>query len=170
MNSYKINSLVIFFYSILRRLWKKKTFSFFSCTFLRDWFKILKSTNMMTFKFAEIWTQWLQILPKYLICTAIPYRASTGTEQDFLCVLFPQREKVKRENPVFITGMGLQCVLSPKWKPKVWNPESLKNDISSEKKSYSRNQISWRYRFWICLHGYYACLPRRCGLLHFEGH
>ena len=35
--------------------------------------------------------------------TAIPYRASTGLEQGFPCVLFPHREK-----PVFITGvMGL---------------------------------------------------------------
>ena len=31
--------------------------------------------------------------------TAIPYRASTGPEQGFPCVLFPHREK-----PVFITG------------------------------------------------------------------
>ena len=31
--------------------------------------------------------------------TAIPYRASTGPEQGFPCVLFPHKEK-----PVFITG------------------------------------------------------------------
>jgi hypothetical protein len=31
--------------------------------------------------------------------TAIPYRASTGPEQGFPCVVFPHREK-----PVFITG------------------------------------------------------------------
>ena len=40
--------------------------------------------------------------------TAIPYRASTGPEQGFPCVLFPHREK-----PVFVTGMGLQCTKSP---------------------------------------------------------
>ena len=34
-----------------------------------------------------------------LYFTAIPYRASTGPEQGFPCVLFPHREK-----PVFITG------------------------------------------------------------------
>ena len=32
--------------------------------------------------------------------TAIPYRVSTGPEQGFPCVLFPNREK-----PVFITGI-----------------------------------------------------------------
>ena len=32
--------------------------------------------------------------------TAIPYRVSTGSEQGFPCVLFPNREK-----PVFITGI-----------------------------------------------------------------
>ena len=32
--------------------------------------------------------------------TAIPYRASTGPEQYFPCVVFPHREK-----PVFITGI-----------------------------------------------------------------
>ena len=37
--------------------------------------------------------------------TAIPYRASTGPEQSFPCVLFPHKE-----NPVFITGTSLQCV------------------------------------------------------------
>jgi hypothetical protein len=31
--------------------------------------------------------------------TAIPYRASTGPEQGFPCVVFPHREK-----PVFIAG------------------------------------------------------------------
>ena len=31
-------------------------------------------------------------------CTAIPYRASTGPEQGFPCVLFPHREK-----PVYIS-------------------------------------------------------------------
>ena len=31
--------------------------------------------------------------------TAIPYRASTGPEQGFPCVVFPHRE-----NPVFIAG------------------------------------------------------------------
>ena len=60
--------------------------------------------------------------------TAIPYRASTGPEQGFPCVVFPHREKpvfiscdpsyeigfslleiLHRENPVLITGMGLQC-------------------------------------------------------------
>ena len=40
-------------------------------------------------------------LPVY---TAIPYRAITGPEQGFPCVLFPHREK-----PVFITGMGFYC-------------------------------------------------------------
>ena len=59
--------------------------------------------------------------------TAIPYRVSTGPEQGFPFVLFPNREKPffitgipamktgfslfefpHRENPVFITGMGLQ--------------------------------------------------------------
>ena len=60
--------------------------------------------------------------------TAIPYRASTGPDQGFPCVVFPHREKpvfiswdlcnenrvfsqrktIHRENPVFITGMGLQ--------------------------------------------------------------
>ena len=34
-----------------------------------------------------------------LLCTAIPYRASTGPEQGFPCVVFPHREK-----PVFIAG------------------------------------------------------------------
>jgi hypothetical protein len=34
-----------------------------------------------------------------LFYTAIPYRASTGPEQGFPCVVFPHREK-----PVFITG------------------------------------------------------------------
>ena len=34
-------------------------------------------------------------------CTAIPYRVSTGPEQGFPCVLFPNREK-----PVFITGIA----------------------------------------------------------------
>ena len=40
---------------------------------------------------------------QYLIsmCTAIPYRVSTGPEQGFPCVLFPNREK-----PVFITGIA----------------------------------------------------------------
>ena len=33
-------------------------------------------------------------------CTAIPYRASTGPEQGFPCVLLPHREK-----PAFITGV-----------------------------------------------------------------
>jgi hypothetical protein len=38
--------------------------------------------------------------PKIVLCyTAIPYRASTGPEQGFPCVVFPHREK-----PVFITG------------------------------------------------------------------
>ena len=32
--------------------------------------------------------------------TAIPYRVSTGPEQGFPCVLFPNREK-----PAFITGI-----------------------------------------------------------------
>jgi hypothetical protein len=40
-----------------------------------------------------------KILFNLHIYTAIPYRASTGPEQGFPCVLFPQREK-----PVFITG------------------------------------------------------------------
>ena len=67
-------------------------------------------------------------LNEEFLCTAIPYRVSTGPEQRFPCVLFPNREKpvfiswdpcnekrffllgkVHRENPVFITGMGLQC-------------------------------------------------------------
>jgi hypothetical protein len=34
-----------------------------------------------------------------LLYTAIPYRASTGLEQGFPCVIFPHREK-----PVFNTG------------------------------------------------------------------
>jgi hypothetical protein len=57
--------------------------------------------------------------------TAIPYKASTGPEQGFPCVVFPHREKhvfitgfpgdenrifpVRKTTPVFITGMGLQC-------------------------------------------------------------
>ena len=60
--------------------------------------------------------------------TAIPYRASTGSEQGFPCVVFPYRENpvfiagfpvdgdrffpvgnTTQENPVFITCMGLQC-------------------------------------------------------------
>jgi hypothetical protein len=44
--------------------------------------------------------------------TAISYRASAGPEQDFSCVVFPHSEKLHRENPVFITGTGLQC----RWK------------------------------------------------------
>jgi hypothetical protein len=48
--------------------------------------------------------------------TAILYRASTGPEQGFPCVVFPQVMKtgfsllkiLHRENPDFITGMGLQ--------------------------------------------------------------
>ena len=59
--------------------------------------------------------------------TTIPYRVSTGPEQGFPCVVFPNRENLllvvgiplmktgfslleilHRENPVFITGMGLQ--------------------------------------------------------------
>ena len=35
----------------------------------------------------------------YLACTAIPYRVSTGPEQDFPCVVNSHREK-----PVFISG------------------------------------------------------------------
>jgi len=35
-------------------------------------------------------------------CTAILYRASTGPEKGFPCKFFPNRE-----NPVFITGMGV---------------------------------------------------------------
>ena len=35
------------------------------------------------------------------MCTAIPYRVSTGPEQGFPCVLFTNREK-----PVFITGIA----------------------------------------------------------------
>ena len=65
-----------------------------------------------------------------LVFTAIPYRASTGPEKGFPCVVFPHREKpvflawipvmktgfslleiLRRENPVFITGMGLQCAI-----------------------------------------------------------
>ena len=44
------------------------------------------------------------ILPSFCVFTytAIPYMASTGPEQGFPCVVFPHRE-----NPVFITGMGL---------------------------------------------------------------
>jgi hypothetical protein len=38
-------------------------------------------------------------LDSFLPYTAIPYRASTGPEQGFPCVLFPRREK-----PIFITG------------------------------------------------------------------
>ena len=34
----------------------------------------------------------------FISCTAIPYRASTGPEQGFPCVVFPHREK-----PVFNT-------------------------------------------------------------------
>ena len=47
--------------------------------------------------------------------TAIPYRASTGPEQSFPCVVFPHREKLHRENPVFNTGMGLQCIIIKIW-------------------------------------------------------
>ena len=62
-----------------------------------------------------------------MICTAILYKASTGPEQGFPCVVFPHREnpvfirgsqvmkqvfpcekKLHRENHIFITGMGLQ--------------------------------------------------------------
>ena len=48
--------------------------------------------------------QWGQILFKfelkfYVVCNAIPYRASTGQEQGFPCVVFPRREKL-----VFIVG------------------------------------------------------------------
>ena len=63
--------------------------------------------------------------------TAIPYRASTGPEQGFPCVvcIFTQEKPVfiagfpvgenrvslleilHRENPVFVTGIGLQCIL-----------------------------------------------------------
>ena len=35
---------------------------------------------------------------KHILFTAIPYRASTGPEQGFPCVVFPHREK-----PVFIS-------------------------------------------------------------------
>jgi hypothetical protein len=41
---------------------------------------------------AELLMNFLQV------CTAIPYRASTGPEQGFPCVLFPHREK-----PVYIS-------------------------------------------------------------------
>ena len=63
--------------------------------------------------------------------TAIPHRASTGPEQGFPCVVFPHKEKpvfiagfpvdknmfslleiLHRGNPVFVTGMGLQCPYS----------------------------------------------------------
>ena len=36
-------------------------------------------------------------------CTAIPYRASTGPEQGFPCVIFPHREK-----PVLIAGFQVE--------------------------------------------------------------
>ena len=41
-----------------------------------------------------------QNIEKIAHYTAIPYRVSTGPEQGFPCVLFPNREK-----PVFITGI-----------------------------------------------------------------
>ena len=46
----------------------------------------------------------MEINPNFKFCllighTAIPYRASTGPEQGFPCVVFPHRE-----NPVFIAG------------------------------------------------------------------
>ena len=49
----------------------------------------------------QIMHQWkAQLLEKGSKCyTAIPYRASTGPEQGFPCVVFPHRE-----NPVFIAG------------------------------------------------------------------
>ena len=48
----------------------------------------------------------------YLHCNPVQgqYKASTGPEQGFPCVVFPHREKLHRENPVFITGIGLQFI------------------------------------------------------------
>ena len=47
-----------------------------------------------------LWPYFLNFVQK-LWHTAIPYRVSTGPEQGFPCVLFPNREK-----PVFITGIA----------------------------------------------------------------
>ena len=49
---------------------------------------------------SKIITFWTIKIGKILTYTAIPYRVSTGPEQGFPCVLFPNREK-----PVFITGI-----------------------------------------------------------------
>ena len=91
-------------------------------------------------------------------CTAFPYRASTGWEQGFHCVVFPHREKpvfitgfpvqlmktgfslweiLHRENPVFITGMGLQCG----WKVQDWSlglgcPSTMSNALRRPRKCW----------------------------------
>ena len=50
--------------------------------------------------------------PFYIHHTAFPYRASTGPEQGFPCVLFPHREK-----PVFITRIPAnENRIFPAWK------------------------------------------------------
>ena len=47
----------------------------------------------------QLTSDWNSSSTHFLDFTAIPYRASTGPEQAFPCVVFPQSE-----NPVFITG------------------------------------------------------------------
>ena len=47
-----------------------------------------------------LWAYRIASFLKLDCYTAIPYRVSTGPEQGFPCVLFPNREK-----PVFITGI-----------------------------------------------------------------
>ena len=47
-----------------------------------------------------VWVPYARHYKPRLVYTAIPYRASTGPEQGFHCVVFPHREK-----PVFITGL-----------------------------------------------------------------
>ena len=50
--------------------------------------------------------------------TAIPYRASTGPEQGFPCVVFPYRE-----NPVFIAGFPVdENRFFPVWKTSQGKP------------------------------------------------
>ena len=68
--------------------------------------KITKSKNILLSLFDTILNLIFEKDDKFTkIYTVILYRASAGSEQGFPCVVFPHRE-----TPVFITGMGLQCV------------------------------------------------------------
>ena len=55
-------------------------------------FKLKKILDVETYRYK---------LERYFLHTAIPYRASTGPEQGFPCVVFPRREK-----SVFNTGFS----------------------------------------------------------------